>query len=208
MILTVTVNPCIDKTLSLERYRPGEKNHVERVEAIAGGKGVNVARMAHNLGAEVMALCLLGGTSGIEITKLLARDGIPYHGVLVRERSREITTIRETLGERHTVFFEPGPVLTDEERMHLLTAYERFLPTAGLVVLGGPVPNSTYDGIYREMIDRARAQGKKVILDSHGTGLREGIDALPFLVKPNQEEAAGNNRGASRKRRGRSAVGR
>jgi len=190
MILTVTLNPCIDKTLTLKRYRPGEKNQVERVETIAGGKGVNVARMVHHLGVPTTALYLFGGTTGLEIGNLLSKDGIPCHGVPVGASSRVITTVRETLDERHTVFFEPGPVLTGKERTVLLEAYESLLSTAGLVVLAGALPNTTCAGIYPEMIARARDQGKKVILDSHGTGLAEGIGALPFLVKPNQEEAA------------------
>ncbi|MGI9861503.1 1-phosphofructokinase family hexose kinase [Moorella naiadis] len=190
MILTVTLNPCIDKTLTLEYYTPGTGNRVQQVEAIAGGKGINVARMARNLGAEVLALCILGGTAGIEIGNLLARDRIPYHGVIIQERSREITTVRETLAERQTVFFEPGPALNATERDALLAAYRKFLPASQLVVLGGAIPNSSCVGLYPAMIALAREQGKRVILDSHGTGLKEGIAARPYMVKPNQEEAA------------------
>lgn len=190
MALTVTLNPCVDKTLKIKKYRQYNKNHVEELYATAGGKGLNIARMIYNLGGPCTALCLLGQETGLEIENLLKRDGVSYRKIPISMKNRQVITIHETSCNKQTAFFEPGPEITYEERQLLLEEYKSLVINHQYIILGGAIPNASFKGIYFDMIKIAKKYNKKVILDSYKIGLIEGLKASPFMVKPNEEEAS------------------
>lgn len=142
LILTVTLNPCIDKTIFVTNFQKGKKVVVEGIKKIAGGKGNNAARVIKNLGHEVLSLCVLGGQEGRVIEELLAQDSIPLQAVWVRSSSRTVTTVLETKTNRQTVFAEPGSPLFSSEFQEVIATYTHLLSQSELVVLSGSIPPS------------------------------------------------------------------
>ncbi|GFP27926.1 1-phosphofructokinase family hexose kinase [Candidatus Hakubella thermalkaliphila] len=142
MILTVTLNPCIDKTIFVTHFQKGKKVVVERVKQIAGGKGNNVARVIKNLGHEVLSFCVVGGQEGRIIEELLGQDSIPLQAVWAKSPSRTVTTVLETKTNRQTVFVEPGFPLSSSEFQEVIATYTHLLSQTELVVLSGSIPPS------------------------------------------------------------------
>ncbi|MDA1190425.1 MAG: 1-phosphofructokinase family hexose kinase [Candidatus Poribacteria bacterium] len=192
MILTVTMNPCIDKTVYVTAHQHGGVNRSERVTRIAGGKGVNVARTVRALGENAVALVCVGGHAGRSILDMMADDGIPTVPVWLKDESRAVTTILEADSDNHaqTSYVEPGAPISPSARLTLFARYERLLETSSLVVLTGPAPDPTSTDIYAEMTRLAKWRGIPVFLDSRGDVFRRAVEEVPTLVKPNDAEAA------------------
>ncbi|GFP40382.1 1-phosphofructokinase family hexose kinase [Candidatus Hakubella thermalkaliphila] len=142
MILTVTLNPCIDKTIFVTHFQKGKKGVVEGIKKIAGGKGNNVARVIKNLGHEVLSFCVVGGQEGRIIEELLGQDSIPLQAVWAKSPSRTVTTVLETKTNRQTVFVEPGFPLSSSEFQEVIATYTHLLSQTELVVLSGSIPPS------------------------------------------------------------------
>lgn len=189
MILTVTLNQCIDKTIFVEENRPGEFIKATNLQMITGGKGNNVARVLTNFGYDVLALTLVGGFEGKLAVKMLSDEGIKNVPIWIEERTREIITVFETKSNRQTAYFEPSPHVDDDEKENLMEVYKELAKKSELVVLSGSVPYENLDEIYFEMITHARKLGIKSILDSRDMALKYGMKAAPYLVKPNVREA-------------------
>jgi len=192
MILTVTLNPCIDTTIYVRDHRLHRIHRSEQVTRVAGGKGVNAARIIQRLGEEAVALVVLAGHSGRLIADLLASDAIPHVAVWVEGESREVVTILETdtPDYQQTAYVEPGAAISPDARVRLFERFEQLLPMASLVLLTGPAPDPFSTDIYAGMIQRAREEGIPVFLDSRGGAFRDAVRAIPTLVKPNEAEAA------------------
>ncbi len=191
MILTVTSNPCVDKTVYIDALNPGAKIRAPRFACVAGGKGVNVSRAAKALGYDTAALVVVGGHTGHHVVDMIQReDGVRCVPVWVSGTTRTITTLLEEPVHRQTAIFEPGPCLSEAEQTALLAAFDAVLPEAHVVTCNGAVSHPGLRGLYRELIGRANRAGVKTILDSYGPEFDEGLDARPTMVKPNVEEAA------------------
>jgi len=189
MILTVTLNPCVDKSMALERLTVGAFNDAVEAHDVAGGKGTNVARMAKHLGAPVKSLVLLGGESGHLVERLIrARDGIEPLVVWTQAPTRNIVTMYERDRKRATAYVEPNPRITESEAAELMDRYAAALDDAEIVCFGGSAPDRVLDDAYRQMIEQAKGRGIRTILDSRGEALRLGVQAAPFMVKPNVAE--------------------
>ncbi len=191
MILTVTLNPCIDKTVFIEQFRVGEIIRAHKVKKIAGGKGVNVARVVRNLGQSALALVMVGGRTGEEIMDLIERDGIPARGVRIADASRTVTTVLDTGLHVQTAYVEPGHQVTPQEAERFKNVFARLLAAArpDLVVFSGSSPCSAIDGLFAELIELAQKRGLRTLLDSRGEALALGLQALPTVIKPNVAEA-------------------
>lgn len=190
MVLTVTLNPCVDRSVHLERVQPGRFNQAQAAGEVAGGKGINAARMLAKLGTAVAALTLLGGKSGELVADLVRRqDGFPLHAVWTRERTRTITTVFEQSRGRATAYVEPNSGIAPAEAAELMARYEQLLGGVRLVAMCGSSPQPILDDCYRQMIALARARGVATILDSYGEALARGLQAEPDLAKPNLAEA-------------------
>lgn len=194
MILTVTLNPCIDKTVFVERHEVGRVIRARAVKRIAGGKGVNVARVLTNLGADVLAFVVLGGQTGRMIEELARADGIKLHPVWISALSRTVTTVLETSTGVQTVYVEPGPQVSPEERRRIVEELRELIPRSEMVIFSGSSPCPALDDLYSEMIAYASRVGVRSILDSRGRAFKLGLESSPFMVKPNlaeTEEALG-----------------
>ncbi|MBI2263909.1 MAG: 1-phosphofructokinase family hexose kinase [Armatimonadetes bacterium] len=188
MILTVTLNAAIDKTLRVDRFSVNGRFHPAEVVTVPGGKGINVARVLSRLGAPVLATGFVGGHNGEFICDHLDREGIPQNFVKIREESRLCFAVADPVFGNHTEVDELGPSVSADELDLLMAHYENLLDKVSLVILSGSLPRGIPVSIYREMAKVASQKGKTIFLDAAGEALSEGLKAAPKVVKPNREE--------------------
>lgn len=190
MILTVTLNPCLDKSLFVERNLPAETLRPACVVDLAGGKGVNVARALAGLGEPARALLPLGGHPGAETAALARGEGLAPIVVPITGRTRIALTIREESTGAYWHYLEPGPEWDEADSERLRQAYQAAVAPCDLIAISGSLPCPAAAPLLAWMVETGRARGRRVAVDSHGAGLRAGLAAHPWLVKPNREELA------------------
>lgn len=188
MITTVTLNPSVDKLYLVERLERGAVMRVKEVHNSAGGKGLNVARVAALLGEPVVATGILGGSAGQYLCRLLEEDGVAHDFVEAPVETRSCVNIRDLSRGEHTELLEPGPPLPPEVFEAFLERYRRAAGQSGAITISGSVPAGTPEDLYLRLVEIAGAAGCPVILDTSGEALRRGIGARPTMVKPNREE--------------------
>lgn len=187
MIITVTMNPAIDKTVDLVHFEHGSLNRLTNVIIDAGGKGINVSKTIKELGGETIATGFIGGSGGVLIDKVLKEQGIKSDFVVVGGETRTNLKVVEKNGFV-TELNEPGPVIKQEE-INLLT--DKLLSYANsntLFVIAGSIPNGVEKSIYKELIIKLKKQGAKVFLDADGELFVDSLEAKPDIVKPNRSE--------------------
>lgn len=190
MIVTVTMNPAIDKTVEISRLICGGLNRIQKVEYDAGGKGINVSKTIHELGGNSMATGFLGGNNGRGIAGVLQEKGIPCDFVWVDGETRTNTKVFEDSGEL-TELNEPGPAITSE---NLNALKEKLLGYAGkdtLFVFAGSIPAGVDKGIYAELISILKEKGAGILLDADGEAFCKAVSAGPDIIKPNRVELEG-----------------
>ncbi len=191
MILSVTPNPCVDKTLFTGTLRPGGKNQARAWSAVPGGKGNNVARAVKAMGRESASMPVTGGHSGRHVVDMIEhQDGVRCLPVWIQGATRTIVTVLEEDTGRQTPLFEPGPEVTESEAQGIRDAFAQHAAEADLVTFNGTAPDrTTLLDIYRELGEIAAELNVPVLLDSHGPEFAEGLKAGPAAVKPNLREA-------------------
>ncbi len=190
MIVTVTLNPAVDKTCKTARMIPGQINRMDSMKNIAGGKGINVTKILRQYDYEVMALGFLGGYTGRFIEERLLGMGAECRFTKIAGDTRcNLNVISED--GYVTELLEPGPVISKEELAMFLTEYERALAVCELVILSGSIPKGVPENIYTKLIQMAEQAGVKALLDTSGEPLKAGISAKPFMIKPNLKELEG-----------------
>lgn len=190
MITTITLNPAIDKFYLVDGITQGTVMRVKQVINSAGGKGVNVSRVARQLGEEVTTLGFAGGHNGSALTDWLESSGIHSRFVRVSGETRCCINIRDTKTGQHTEFLEPGQPVEPEAFEELLRRYEAVLPQTNVVTISGSTPKGTPEDFYAKLIQAAKKAGVPVILDTSGAALKASLRALPTIIKPNLSELA------------------
>jgi 1-phosphofructokinase family hexose kinase len=189
MIACVATTPSVDRLLHVAGpVRPGAIHRPAEVVAVAGGKGLNVARAAAALGAEVVAVAPLGGHGGRWIAAELEREGIEVRTIPVAAEPRVCVSVAGDAAGL-TEFYEPAAPLSEEEWFELEVAVTTIAERVGWVTLSGSVPPGAPADGHARLVRLARAGGARVALDAHGDALRSGLEAGPDLVKVNAEEA-------------------
>jgi tagatose 6-phosphate kinase len=188
MILTVTLNACLDKSLFVESNIPTATLRPQRVVELAGGKGVNVARALLALGEPALTLMPLGGSPGADAADLARREGLEPIVIPLRGRSRTALTVQETSTGAYWHYVEPGPIWSEAEVEAVQSAFHGAAARAELIAICGSLPCPAAEPLVAWMIETGRSLGCRVALDSHGAGLRLGLPARPWLIKPNREE--------------------
>lgn len=186
-ILTVTLNPAVDKTYTTQSVIVGHVNRMRTAMNIAGGKGVNVTKILRQYGCDVAATGFLGGYSGRFIEEELEKRGSECRFIHVSGETRCNMNILADDGYV-TEILEPGPVVTDGEMEAFLAQYDALLGECGLVILSGSVAQGVSADIYETLTVRAAAASVPVYLDSSGDNLRFGMRAKPQMIKPNWRE--------------------
>jgi len=189
VIVTVTLNAAIDRTLTVPNFQRGQRHRASSSLALPGGKGINVARALKTLGVPVVATGFVGGSTGHRIVEALTAEAILNDFVRIEGESRTSTAVVDPAGGAYTEINEWGPAVQDEE-LELLREKLRYLTQgAELVVFAGSLPRNVGDDFYAEAIHELARRHVPAALDSDGAPLRAGVDAEPFLVSPNQAEA-------------------
>lgn len=188
MILTVTPNPALDLTWRVERLVEGGTHRADAGAARAGGKGLNVARVAHAEGTEALAVTTLGGRVGEEFAAELIASGVPHALVPVAaETRRSIAVVDETLGDT-TIINERGVNPTDVEWAAVLAEVVERLSGARVLVVSGSVPPGAPESLIPMLIAVGKDAGVPVIVDTSGPALLRAADAGATVLKPNAAE--------------------
>lgn len=188
MILTVTLNAAIDKRYVVENFKPGAVYRIKNCSYSAGGKGLNVARVASIAGEEVIATGFVGGHAGNYIVEQLEEQNIQNDFVHISGESRSCINIYDDFNKTQTEFLEPGVYVTDENKEAMLNKYTDLLKRSSVVTISGSVPNGVDSQLYKDMIKIAKQLNKKVLLDTSGNILKEALEAKPTMIKPNSDE--------------------
>ena len=191
MIVTVTLNAAIDRTLAVPSFQLGHRHRASQGLTLAGGKGINVARALKRLGLPVVATGLVGGRTGARIVEELTAEAILNDFVHIADESRTSTAVVDPTTSTYTEINEWGPAVLESELETLLEKIAYLSRGADFVVFAGTLPRGVADSFYAEAIHELNRTGVRTILDSEGEPLRLGVEAEPFLVSPNQEEAEG-----------------
>lgn len=187
MIVTVTMNPAIDKTVDIDRLECGGLNRIKRVCMDAGGKGINVSKTIHHLGGESVAAGFVAGSAGETIEKVLREYGIRTDFVRVSGETRTNMKVVEQDGPV-TELNEPGPEVRPEQIRELLAKLEQYASPDTLVVLSGSIPRGVGKDIYAVITEAMHKKGASVLLDADGELFSAALQAKPDIVKPNREE--------------------
>jgi 1-phosphofructokinase family hexose kinase len=188
MILTVTPNPMLDKTLWVKSFTPGVTHRASRAVTIGSGKGINVSRALLALGEQTLATGFLGGYTGVQVRKLLDDENLPHDFVEVAGLTRIGITVFDDEHEDYTAVFEPGPELRQNEIEGLIEKVQNLLPRCRALALCGSMPSAGFDDLYCRLIELAKAAKVPVFLDSYKEPLRQGLKAHPDFLKPNRDE--------------------
>jgi 1-phosphofructokinase family hexose kinase len=188
MIVCLAANPSIDKLFEIERLVKGDIHRPAGFLQVAGGKGLNVARSAAALGADVTAVPLLRGHAGTWLEEQLHAEGVASAGVWAQGENRSSLSVadRETGGL--TEFYEHGAVVPAAAWVELMDRASGLFDRCSWLTISGSLPRGAPDDGYRDLVREARARGIAVAVDSEGERLRLALDAEPDVVKVNQAE--------------------
>ena len=189
MIATVTLNPSLDRTVTVEELVLDEANRWTSLRRDPGGKGINVSRVIHELGGDTVAYGFIGGIDGETLKHLLQHQGVPFDFTQIKGEIRSNFIITVTASRHQTRIEAPGPHIMRHELQKLVQKVKHISPKPDYLVFAGSVPPAVPDDIYRQLIEAAKNNGIKTVLDSDNKWLKEGIKAKPNVIKPNVHEA-------------------
>jgi 6-phosphofructokinase 2 len=187
-IATLTINPAIDLSTTVERMMPGRKLRCKGLQRDPGGGGINVARVVRRLGSEVIAVYTCGGIVGRLLEELVAREGIESRAVRVTAETREDFTVHEEESGQQFRFVLAGPKMTEPEWQGCLTAVCSLEPFPRYVVASGSLPPGVPEDFYARVARAARQHGVKFLLDTSGPPLKAALAEGVYLIKPNLHE--------------------
>ena len=189
MILTVTLNTAIDKTLAVPNFRPGRRHRTVEQTTMPGGKGVNVARVLKTLGQPVIATGLAGGPTGTRIVEQLTQLAVLSDFVRIREESRTNTALIDPTNGEQTEINERGPHVSEQEVELFADKLLYLAQGATIVVFAGSLPRGVDVDIYSRLIREVKRLGVLTVVDTEGDPLHRAVRAEPAVVTPNVLEA-------------------
>ncbi len=189
MIITVTLNAAIDKTLEVPSFTPGRRHRTVGQTTNPGGKGVNLARAIKLLGQPVIATGLAGGATGNRIVDALNHESVLNDFVPIQEESRTNTAVLDPTTGVHTEINERGPAISQQELGQFCEKLLYLAQGASICVFAGSLPRGVQPDVYFSLIRDVRRLGVTTMIDSDGEPLRLAMRAEPDLVSPNELEA-------------------
>ena len=187
-IATVTLNPAIDQTVRVDNFRPNSVNRAQSISFDASGKGVNVASFLADYGHDVAVTGYLGLENVDIFEKFFASKGIDDCFVRIPGNTRINVKVVDEINQQTTDINMPGQTPPQEAQYTLLQTIEQLSNSCDWFVLSGSLPPRVPTTIYATLITQLRQQKKRIILDTSGEALRDGIQAGPTILKPNIEE--------------------
>jgi 1-phosphofructokinase family hexose kinase len=189
VILTVTLNAAIDRTVAVPNFRLGRRHRAVESRTVAGGKGINVARALNLLGRPVIATGFVGGPSGARVIEELQSESVLTDFIAIAAETRiNLAVIDPTSGEQ-TEINERGPAVSTEETKRLFERIGYLASGAKICVLAGSLPPGAGDDLYARLIGDLRRRGVPVVLDAEGEAMLAGVRAGASMVTPNEAEA-------------------
>ena len=189
MIITVTLNAAIDKSLSVPSFQLGRRHRTVERRALAGGKGVNVARMLKTLGQPVIATGFQGGPTGTQIVAQLSEESILHDFVRIHEESRTNTAVLDPTTGEQTEINEQGPTIDPDELEQFREKLLYLARGAAIVVFAGSLPRGVEPDFYAQLVRAMHKLDVMTIVDTDGEALRLAVRAEPDVVSPNVVEA-------------------
>jgi 1-phosphofructokinase family hexose kinase len=189
MIITVTLNAALDKTLEVPNFTPGRRHRTVDQTTMPGGKGVNVARALKRLGQPVIATGLAGGSTGNRIVEALNDEAILNGFARIREESRTNTAVLDPTTGEHTEVNERGPAVSPQELELFRDKLLYLAKGASMCVFAGSLPRGIESDVYAGLIREVRRLGVTTIVDTDGDPLRLAVRAEPDVICPNELEA-------------------
>ena len=189
MIITVTLNAAIDKSLSVPNFRLGRRHRTVEQTTLPGGKGVNVARTLKTLGQPVIATGFAGGATGTRIVEALTEEAILNDFVRIREESRTNTAVLDPTNGQQTEINERGPAVSARELELFVDKLLYLAKGASMCEFAGSLPRDVDTDIYAGLIRELRRLGVTTIVDTDGDPLRRAVRAEPDVISPNVLEA-------------------
>ena len=187
-IVTLTLNPAIDKSSKVAHVIPDRKLYCEKPSFCPGGGGLNVARAIHKLGGRCEAYLVSGGPTGQILEHFLDKEGIKYHVVLTKDWTRENLIVLEEDTNQQFRFGMPGPLLLKSEWKACLDKITRLRPRPGFVIGSGSLPEGVPDDFYARLTRAFKKTNTKVILDISGRALKCAVGKGAFMIKMNLNE--------------------
>ncbi len=189
MILTVTLNAAIDRTVAVPNFRLGRRHRAVESRTVAGGKGINVARALSMLGRPVIAAGMVGGPTGTRVLEQLHEESVLTDFVRIAAETRiNLAVIDPTSGEQ-TEINERGPAVSPEEVKKLFERIGYLAGGAKICVLAGSLPPGAGDDLYAKLVSDLTRRGVPVVLDAEGESMLAGVRAGASMVTPNEREA-------------------
>ncbi|MCH4889528.1 1-phosphofructokinase [Acidaminobacter sp. JC074] len=188
MIITLTMNPAIDKTVEVDYFEVDKVNRITDIHLDAAGKGINVSKVVKALGGRTKTLAFLGGDTGDFIQKSLEEDHLSFVKVPVQGKTRTNTKIVDFKNKTFTDLNEPGAYVDQNAQDIFMNHLLKLSSSQSMVVCTGSVPPGIDKSIYKEIIMRLQSFGAKTLLDASGDLFAEGLLASPTIVKPNIHE--------------------
>lgn len=189
-ILTVTMNPALDVSSSVDRVLPEEKLRCGPSRFDPGGGGVNVSRAIRNIGGDSLAVFALGGPTGQAYRGFVEEAGIIGRVVAIAGNTRESFTVDETATRDQFRFVLQGPTLAEPEWRACLSVIADHLPRGGFLVASGSLPPGVPDDFYARLAHLAADQDVRIVVDASGPALRAALDVGVDLIKPSRSELA------------------
>jgi 6-phosphofructokinase 2 len=188
LIVTLTLNPAIDRTIGVDYLAFEDRSYIESSSESAGGRGLNSSRVIDSFGGKTLALTISGGRSGVRLREYLRNESFPSRTVTVGQDIRTNLTITDRRGLTVNLN-ERGPELTGAEVGRIERSVARTMDRAKWLLLCGSAPPGVPPSFYAKLIALARRKRVRTLLHASGEALREGIAARPSVVTPNQSEA-------------------
>jgi 1-phosphofructokinase family hexose kinase len=187
--LILSLNAAVDRIISVPRLELGKAHRTSTTLDQAGGKGVNVARALTALGHRVFVLGFAGGITGEEIRKDLNDSQIPFSLIPISGRSRNCYIVVDCFNGSQTQLNETGPEIAPQEYEQFYNELPMRLEDAELLICSGSLPRGIDPGCYGNFTHLANSMGLRTLVDASGEALRLALEAHPYLVKPNRDEA-------------------
>lgn len=188
MILTLTINPAVDRNVTVDRLAFEDRGYILSRNETAGGRGINASRVIHSFGGKTLAIAVSGGKSGEEFQELIKSCSFPIELVKIEKEIRTNMTVTDKQGLT-VKLNELGPPLTDKELDSIAQTVEKNLAKADWFMICGSLPPGVPPHFYNHLLDIAHKKKVKTLLDTDGEALLHGMEAQPTVVSPNQQEA-------------------
>ena len=188
MIVTITMNPAVDKSTSVNKLVPEKKLRCAEMITEAGGGGINVSKAIKELGGESLAVFPSGGMNGQLIENYLNKKQISYKTIPVQHETRENIVVRETDTNAQFRFVMPGAALSEEEVKSCITLLQQLKPAPSFIVASGSLPPGLPEDFFAQLATVAKKLNAKYIIDTSGKPLQLAAAAGVFLLKPNLSE--------------------